>query len=149
MSFLAGMGFSTMSCPPTVTLPAVGGMNPVIMRMVVDFPAPFGPRKPSTSPRSTVNEMSSTARLGPKAFASLSIFIMLKEGQNYRRITRLKSLILPDVIVIGAGAAGLAAADEFARAGRPALVLEARSRIGGRCWTRHFPGLSAPVELGA
>src|SRR5207247_3610292 len=43
-------------------------MNPVIMRMVVDFPAPFGPRKPSTSPRSTVNEMSSTARLGPKAF---------------------------------------------------------------------------------
>src|SRR2546426_4430416 len=66
-------------------------MNPVIMRMVVDFPAPFGPRKPSTSPRSTVNEMSSTARLGPKAFASLSIFIMLKERQNYRRITRLQS----------------------------------------------------------
>src|SRR3989442_1096108 len=66
-------------------------MNPVIMRMGVDFPAPFGPRKPSTSPRSTVNEMSSTARLGPKAFASLSIFIMLKERQNYRRITRLQS----------------------------------------------------------
>src|SRR5947199_8313968 len=68
-------------------------MNPVIMRMVVDFPAPFGPRKPSTSPRSTVNEMSSTARLGPKAFTSLSIFIMLKEGQNYRRIT------IPDQIL--------------------------------------------------
>src|SRR5258708_22818881 len=117
-------------------------MNPVIMRMVVDLPAPFGPRKPSTSPRSTVNEMWSPARLGPKAFASLSIFIMLKEGQNYRRITRLKSLIVPDLIVIGAGAAGLAAADEFARAGRPALVLEARSRIGARCRTRDFPGLS-------
>jgi monoamine oxidase len=29
------------------------------------------------------------------------------------------------------------------------LVLEARSRIGGRCWTRHFPGLSVPAELGA
>src|SRR5467141_1528575 len=66
-------------------------MNPVIMRIVVDFPAPFGPRKPSTSPRSTVNEMPSTTRLGPNAFASLSIFIMLKEGQNYRRITRLQS----------------------------------------------------------
>src|SRR5882672_10221230 len=66
-------------------------MNPVIMRMVVDFPAPFGPRKPSTSPRSTVNEMPSTARFGPNAFTSLSIFIMLKEGQNYRRITRLQS----------------------------------------------------------
>ena len=29
------------------------------------------------------------------------------------------------------------------------LVLEARDRIGGRCWTRRLPGLSAPVELGA
>ena len=26
-------------------------MKPVSMRMVVDLPAPFGPRKPSTSPR--------------------------------------------------------------------------------------------------
>ena len=29
------------------------------------------------------------------------------------------------------------------------LVLEARGRIGGRCFTRRLPGLSAPVELGA
>jgi len=29
------------------------------------------------------------------------------------------------------------------------LVLEARSRIGGRCWTRRLPGLPVPVELGA
>src|SRR6267143_1795063 len=168
MSFLAGMGFSTMSCPPTVTLPAVGGMNPVIMRMVVDFPAPFGPRKPSTSPRSTVNEMPSTARFGPKAFTSLSILIMqvalwkgaiiaqLRAGLEWRPFPRKTDLaraiwfpLSCEVIVIGAGAAGLAAADELAHAGRPVLVLEARSRIGGRCWTRHFPGLSAPVELGA
>jgi monoamine oxidase len=54
-----------------------------------------------------------------------------------------------DVIVIGAGAAGLAAAQELARAGRSVLVLEARERIGGRCWTRHMPGLEIPVELGA
>src|SRR5204863_350956 len=40
-----------MSNPPTLTEPAVGGMKPVIMRMVVDLPAPFGPRKPSTAPR--------------------------------------------------------------------------------------------------
>jgi monoamine oxidase len=53
------------------------------------------------------------------------------------------------VIVIGAGAAGLAAADALARAGRSVLVLEARERIGGRCWTRRMPGLAAPVELGA
>jgi monoamine oxidase len=54
-----------------------------------------------------------------------------------------------DVIVIGAGAAGLAAADELARKGRHALVLEARERVGGRCWTRRMPGLQIPVELGA
>jgi monoamine oxidase len=54
-----------------------------------------------------------------------------------------------DAIVVGAGAAGLAAADALARAGRSVLVLEARDRIGGRCWTRRMPGLAAPVELGA
>jgi len=56
---------------------------------------------------------------------------------------------ISDVIVVGAGAAGLAAADALARAGRSVLVLEARSRIGGRCWTRRMPGLAVPVELGA
>src|SRR6266850_5421624 len=54
-----------------------------------------------------------------------------------------------DVIVIGAGAAGLAAASELSRAGRRVLVLEARDRVGGRCWTRRMPGLEIPVELGA
>jgi len=54
-----------------------------------------------------------------------------------------------DVIVIGAGAAGLAAAAELARHGRSVLLLEARDRIGGRIWTRHEPGLAVPVELGA
>lgn len=55
----------------------------------------------------------------------------------------------PEVIVLGAGAAGLAAADELARAGRSVLVLEARGRVGGRVWTRRMAGIEAPVELGA
>jgi monoamine oxidase len=54
-----------------------------------------------------------------------------------------------DVVVIGAGAAGLAAADALVRAGRSVLVLEARERIGGRVWTHRMPGLAVPVELGA
>jgi monoamine oxidase len=56
---------------------------------------------------------------------------------------------LNDVIVIGAGAAGLAAAHELVRAGKSVLVLEARERVGGRCWTRRMPGLEIPVEVGA
>jgi len=52
-------------------------------------------------------------------------------------------------VVIGAGAAGLAAAAELARGGRSVLVLEARPRIGGRCWTRRMAGMDIPVELGA
>jgi len=54
-----------------------------------------------------------------------------------------------DVVVLGAGAAGLAAALELARAGRSVLVLEGRERVGGRIWTREMPALGAPVELGA
>jgi len=53
-----------------------------------------------------------------------------------------------DVIIIGAGAAGLAAAAELAPSGLRVLVLEARDRIGGRVWTRREEGLAAPVELG-
>lgn len=50
---------------------------------------------------------------------------------------------------MGAGAAGLVAARELAHAGRDVLVLEARDRIGGRCYTRHEPGLDMPIEYGA
>ena len=51
--------------------------------------------------------------------------------------------------MIGAGAAGLAAAAALAGAGCSVLILEARTRVGGRCWTRRMAGLDIPVELGA
>lgn len=50
--------------------------------------------------------------------------------------------------VIGAGAAGLAAARDLRDAGHEVVVFEARDRIGGRVWTdRGFA--DHPVELGA
>src|SRR5262245_55020346 len=53
-----------------------------------------------------------------------------------------------DVLVVGAGAAGLAAASRLAAAGRDVIVVEARDRIGGRILTEHAPGIVAPIELG-
>ncbi len=53
----------------------------------------------------------------------------------------------PDVIVIGAGAAGLAAAQRLAAAGVTVHVVEARSRVGGRAWTARSPSW-LPMELG-
>jgi monoamine oxidase len=55
----------------------------------------------------------------------------------------------PDVVVIGAGAAGLLAASTLVAAGIEPLVLEARDRIGGRILTERVDDLVAPVELGA
>ena len=52
-----------------------------------------------------------------------------------------------DVVVVGAGAAGLVAARELAGAGLAVRVLEARDRVGGRAWTdRETFGL--PIDRG-
>lgn len=52
------------------------------------------------------------------------------------------------VIVIGAGAAGLAAARELKRIGADVVVLEARDRLGGRAVTDNSIA-DFPVEMGA
>lgn len=57
--------------------------------------------------------------------------------------------IPPDIVILGAGAAGLAAAIELGHAGLAVSVLEARNRIGGRIITLSDPVCHAPVELGA
>ena len=49
---------------------------------------------------------------------------------------------------MGAGLAGLVAADELARAGVEVVVLEARSRVGGRVWSQRLAN-GAVVEMGA
>lgn len=51
-----------------------------------------------------------------------------------------------DVVVIGAGFAGLITARELTKAGKRVIVLEARNRIGGRTWTDHRLGRN--LEMG-
>ncbi|HUP90229.1 MAG TPA: FAD-dependent oxidoreductase, partial [Longimicrobiales bacterium] len=56
---------------------------------------------------------------------------------------------MKDVIVIGAGAAGLTAAREFRQAGKSVQILEASDRIGGRVRSISDPHAGIPLELGA
>lgn len=53
-----------------------------------------------------------------------------------------------DVIIIGAGIAGLAAAQKLSSCGLSVILIEARDRVGGRIWsTATTSGI--PIDLGA
>jgi putrescine oxidase len=54
--------------------------------------------------------------------------------------------ITRDVVIVGAGAAGLTAANQLKKAGLSVAVLEARDRVGGRLWTDEIDG--AMLEIG-
>jgi monoamine oxidase len=54
-----------------------------------------------------------------------------------------------DVVILGAGAAGLAAARDLSQARLRVIIIDARPRIGGRILTRHDPHAPVPLELGA
>ena len=53
-----------------------------------------------------------------------------------------------DVVVLGAGFAGVAAARNLQEAGTRVVILEARDRIGGRTWYREMPGAGVSAEYG-
>jgi monoamine oxidase len=54
-----------------------------------------------------------------------------------------------DVVIIGAGAAGIAAGRVLVEAGLEVVILEARERIGGRIFTHRDQSTPVPIELGA
>lgn len=54
----------------------------------------------------------------------------------------------PDVVVIGAGSAGIGAAHRLIKEGKSVVVLEAANRVGGRAWTQS-DSFGVPVDMGA
>ena len=77
-----------------VTLPAVGRMSPTSIRMVVVFPAPFGPRKPKTSAGRSSNETESTMVRFPMTLVRL-------RAESMRR---LRFWFLPLIAAVAAAA---------------------------------------------
>jgi hypothetical protein len=70
-----GSSSSEYGRPRTAVLPAVGRTRPRSARIVVDLPAPFGPRNPVIRPGSTEKVRSSTASVAPNRFVRLSTSI--------------------------------------------------------------------------
>ena len=73
---------------------------------------------------------------------------------SFKRLTALNGYhkamsVDADIIIVGAGAAGLAAAIELKSTNLTSLIVEARNRIGGRVYTDHETFKPAPVDLGA
>ena len=62
---------------------------------------------------------------------------------------RSQPSLTSDVVIVGAGVAGLCAARSLRARGLGVTVLEARDRLGGRVLTLREPGWPLPIELGA
>ncbi len=58
--------------PATEARPELGAIRVPRVRTVVVLPAPFGPRKPKTSPHPTSKETSSNATRSPNRFERIS-----------------------------------------------------------------------------
>src|SRR5688500_9255603 len=82
MRRLASSGWVWISNPATRAVPALGRRKPVIIFMLVDLPAPLGPRKPSTSPAATWKLRLSTARLVPKRLLRPTTSIMASSPEQ-------------------------------------------------------------------
>ncbi len=77
---------------------------------------------------------------------SLQVIAMSAVARTSQALTSLTPANV-DVIIVGAGIAGISAARVLKAKGYRVLILEARNRIGGRIWTDNT--LGTPLDLGA
>src|SRR6201996_7670920 len=79
---------SRTSKPATLALPEVGGRKQVRTRIVVVFPAPFLPRKPTISPLPTSKEIFLTATwLAYRLVRPSTLIIILFDGPGAGCVT--------------------------------------------------------------
>src|ERR1044071_3103915 len=99
-------------------VPLVGESRPRTTRIVVDFPAPFGPRKPVTFPGWTAKLSPSTAVTGPNRFVSPPTSIPAGLAGRQRRAGSGRGGVLDGVAGVD-GVGGVGEVDEGAAAGSP------------------------------
>lgn len=83
------------------------------------------------------------------AYTNFARILLLKHVSHYHEIRYICMNSPENTIIIGAGAAGLITAYELTKAGKKITILEARNRIGGRCFTFSGDDFTQPIELGA
>lgn len=94
-----------------------------------------------------------TPTLQPDSTLTPSLQPELKVQSTAERLQptpTVEAPVLPtetDILIVGAGMAGLSAAKSLKELGYDVIVLEARQRTGGRIWTDHTLGL--PLDIGA
>ena len=71
--------------------PASGSTMPMMLRISVDFPAPFGPSKPTMAPLGTPKETPSNTRCAPKDFSSCDMESAVVIDQLNMSLTRSKN----------------------------------------------------------